>query len=141
VSEQGGQQREGGRDDEAGQEVADARLGDLEQARPDQQTAGGASNGGAAYALSYGYDGAGHTTSIVNPVGQGVPLTGPSQGDPKAMHTTFAYDAQGRVTQVVYLERAAATGATTALTPTTVQISYNAAGQRAQPLVEPSRMS
>jgi len=100
-------------------------------ARPDQQTAGGASNGGAAYALSYGYDGAGHTTSIVNPAGQGVPLTGPSQGDPKAMHTTFAYDAQGRVTQVVYLERAPATGATTALTPTTVLLSYNAAGQRA----------
>jgi len=100
-------------------------------ARPDQQTAGGASNGGAAYVLSYGYDGAGHTTSIVNPVGQGVPLSGPSQGDPKAMHTTFSYDAQGRLTQEVYLERAPATGATTALTPTTVLMSYNALGQRA----------
>ena len=100
-------------------------------AQPDQQTAGGASTGQAAYVLSYGYDGAGHTTSIVNPVGQNVSLTGPSQGDPKAMHTTFSYDAQGRVTQVVYLERGAATGATTALTPTTVLMSYNALGQRA----------
>jgi len=102
--------------------------------QPDQQTQGGATTSPATATIAFGYDGAGNTTSISDPVALADPSSAPYKKD--ARNDSFGYDALERVTRVTRLE-STKVGTDTIVTPFTATIAYNAAGLRSDYLLTP----
>ena len=102
--------------------------------QPDQQTQGGATTSPATATIAFGYDGAGNTTSISDPVALADPSSAPYKKD--ARNDSFGYDPLGRVVRVTRLE-STKVGTDTIVTPFTATISYNAAGLRSDYLLTP----
>ncbi len=102
--------------------------------QPDQQTQGGATTSPATATIAFGYDGAGNTTSISDPVALADPSSAPYKKD--ARNDSFGYDALERVVRVTRLE-STKVGTDTIVTPFTATIAYNAAGLRSDYLLTP----